>query len=226
MRRIERVSVVLEKAQWGVLLIDNKGVITNFNSKVLEILGYEEKDILKKGISVLDAQLEHIIMNAIKEGRTYLRYETRWMSKSGRWVPISVGFSLLKDNKENTYGGIIVFYDLSVIDKSKIVEKDLLEHKIMDEMATRLAHVVKNPLVSIKTFLQLWPEKFTDSEFRVNYYNVVLKEVDRLNNFVEDISRLTYPLQLSLNRNNITDIINSILSNYKEELLSKKNRDC
>jgi|GEM_PF-1416506 len=222
LKRIERVSVVLEKAQWGVLLIDNKGVITNFNSKVLEILGYEEKDILKKGISVLDANLEHLIMNAIKEERTYFRYETRWMPKLGKWIPVSVGFSLLKDNKGNIYGGIIVFYDLSIIEKAKIVKKDLSEYKIMDEMATRLAHVVKNPLVSIKTFLQLWPEKFTDSEFRVNYYNVVLQEVDRLNNFVEDISRLTYPLQLSLNRNNINDIINSILLNYKEELLTKK----
>jgi len=59
---------------------------------------------------------------------------------------------------------------------------------------TSLAHEVKNPLVSIKTFTQLLSERFEDSEFRGRFYEIVGENVDRLNTIVEGaISYTQFP---------------------------------
>src|SRR5207248_2793012 len=41
-----------------------------------------------------------------------------------------------------------------------------------------LAHEIRNPLVAIRTFTQLLPERYLDEEFRDVFKTLALKEVD------------------------------------------------
>jgi len=50
-----------------------------------------------------------------------------------------------------------------------------------------LAHEIRNPLVSIKTFIQLLPERLDDEEFRDYFFKVASGEVDRLNNLLNEL---------------------------------------
>ncbi|RJP60678.1 MAG: response regulator [Deltaproteobacteria bacterium] len=60
-----------------------------------------------------------------------------------------------------------------------------------EALITSLAHEVKNPLVSIKTFAQLLPERFEDAEFRGRFYQIVGENVEKINNLVEEITGYT-----------------------------------
>jgi len=48
-------------------------------------------------------------------------------------------------------------------------------------LAARMAHKLKNPLVSIKTFTQLLPERYGDEKFRTSFLGVVDAEADKIN---------------------------------------------
>ncbi len=59
--------------------------------------------------------------------------------------------------------------------------------------ASTLAHEIKNPLSSIKTFSQLLPEKYADSDFRETFASIVPSEIQRIDNLVTEL--LTFAKQ-------------------------------
>jgi len=50
-----------------------------------------------------------------------------------------------------------------------------------------LAHEIRNPLVAIKTFTQLLPERLEDEEFRKHFLGVASGEVDRISSLVNEL---------------------------------------
>src|SRR5258708_25693378 len=51
-------------------------------------------------------------------------------------------------------------------------------------LASGVAHEIKNPLVAIRTFAELLPERFADIDFREDFSKVVVREIDRIDNLV------------------------------------------
>lgn len=54
-------------------------------------------------------------------------------------------------------------------------------------LALRLAHDIRNPLVSIKTYANLLEDKFSDGEFRREFYQVMKRDVEKIDRVVEEI---------------------------------------
>ena len=61
------------------------------------------------------------------------------------------------------------------------------------QIATGMAHEVKNPLSAIKTFAQYLPEKYADPEFRRKFFRIVQAEIDRINTIVQQLSDFAKP---------------------------------
>lgn len=55
------------------------------------------------------------------------------------------------------------------------------------EFSYRTTNELKNALVSIKTFIQLFPDKYKDVNFRNDFYQVILQEVARLENISDTL---------------------------------------
>jgi len=61
-------------------------------------------------------------------------------------------------------------------------------------MAAGLAHEIRNPLVSIRTFTQLLPERHADEEFRSSFLDLTLAEIDRISTLVGEILSYARPI--------------------------------
>jgi signal transduction histidine kinase len=57
----------------------------------------------------------------------------------------------------------------------------------LGELASEIAHEVRNPLVSVKTFLQLLPERLEDPEFLEGFLQVVTDEVRRIEELIDAV---------------------------------------
>jgi signal transduction histidine kinase len=57
----------------------------------------------------------------------------------------------------------------------------------LGEMLTEVLHEVRNPLVSVKTFLQLLPDRADDPEFRSEFVEVVGEEVRRIERLLDAV---------------------------------------
>ena len=75
-------------------------------------------------------------------------------------------------------------------------QEELERHAFWNDLAAAMSHEVRNPLVAISTFAQLLPERYTDPEFRQQFFDIVIGEVGRLNAIITQINTFAHPPKL------------------------------
>ena len=55
----------------------------------------------------------------------------------------------------------------------------------LGDLVAEVVHEVRNPLVSVKTFLQLLPQRIEEPEFRVRFFDVVTSELRRIERLLD-----------------------------------------
>jgi signal transduction histidine kinase len=80
---------------------------------------------------------------------------------------------------------------------------------VIGQMATAIAHEIKNPLSSLKGFTQLQQEKDKGDE---QYYPIMLNEIDRINAIVNDLLILGKPNTAVKTPKKLVEIIDYVIS--------------
>jgi signal transduction histidine kinase len=73
-----------------------------------------------------------------------------------------------------------------------------------------LAHEIRNPLVAIRTFTQLLPERYEDAEFRNGFQSLALKEVDRICGLITDLLSFARPSKPNVAQEDMNNVIEGI----------------
>lgn len=77
--------------------------------------------------------------------------------------------------------------------REQLSRKDKMES--LGNLVAGIAHEIRTPLTSIKTFAELLPAKYDHSAFRATFSQYVPQEVDRLNTIVNDLLDYARPRQ-------------------------------
>ncbi|HSE85118.1 MAG TPA: ATP-binding protein [Candidatus Binatia bacterium] len=84
-----------------------------------------------------------------------------------------------------------------------------------------LAHEIRNPLVAIRTFTQLLPERYEDAEFREGFQGLALKEVDRICGLINDLLSFARPSRPNVAEENMNDVVDGIARILETEAKEK-----
>ncbi len=122
----------------------------------------------------------------------------------------------------NTFGYLFpaskeIFASLYSFDEELEKEKTVL----LEEMATGLAHEIRNPLGSIKGAAQYLRSE-TDQEENRNLLDVIIQEVDRLNGVVSQFLNYARPYRLNLKIQGVNPIIEKAISLVRANTLSDR----
>jgi PAS domain S-box-containing protein len=79
---------------------------------------------------------------------------------------------------------------------------------LLGQMAAGIAHEIRNPLTSIKGFIQL----FKIEHHREEYYDIVLSELDRINNIVGEFLVLAKPTAAVFAEKDVKDLIKDVVT--------------
>ncbi|HEY8515275.1 MAG TPA: response regulator [Candidatus Binatia bacterium] len=92
--------------------------------------------------------------------------------------------------KEEGYVSVLPFVVRDVIERSRLrAERTELQARLvraerlasLNTLMAGIAHNLNNPLTTVRTFLELLPQRYeTDAEFRTSYYKLVLDELERI----------------------------------------------
>jgi len=206
---------ILRDMQGGVIAVDAKQHITVFNRAAESITGLRGDDVVGKKVDVLGPDLAEPLVLALNLDRLYFHCERTLSNTKNDVLPVMFSTSLLRDAQGRDSGAIMVFSDLSQIKKLEQERNRAERLASVGRLAADLAHEIKTPLVAIKTFAELLPEKFTDAEFQKNFLKVATKEIDRIDSLVSQLCNLARhpPLQCeSLDLHSLLEEVLTLLS--------------
>jgi len=78
-------------------------------------------------------------------------------------------------------------------------------------LAAGVAHEIRNTLVSVRTFIQLLPERQNDEEFRTTFRDLVLAELDRICALISDLLALSRPKPALLQPADLNELVRQIV---------------
>jgi signal transduction histidine kinase len=78
-------------------------------------------------------------------------------------------------------------------------------------LAAGLAHEIRNPLVSVRTFIQLLPERVDDEEFRTSFRELALKEIERICDLITDLLAFSRPAPVEREPADLNQITSQIV---------------
>lgn len=98
-------------------------------------------------------------------------------------------------------------------------ERLILSEKLasLGTMAAGMAHEIKNPLVSLRTFTQLLQQKWQDAEFREKFSSIVPQEIERINRIAESLLKFGKPMRPELATVDINFLLDEVLLLFESE---------
>lgn len=106
-------------------------------------------------------------------------------------------------------------------ERQKLQEKDKLA--AIGQLAAGIAHEVRNPLTTIKGFVQLLRKYEIDQnmDIKTDYLGIIDKEIDRMNDLLKDFLQFAKPVRPKLTLNNINNTIKDINVLLEAQCLSQ-----
>jgi nitrogen-specific signal transduction histidine kinase len=182
-------ETLLKSIPPGIVATDESGMVRWFNPPAEQILGVASKDVLDKPAEAVGSRLAGFIRETL---------ESKTTPPAQQWIDHRTRRSLLVETRRlgDGLGAVAVLYDLTA--EESLREKQALVDRaaFWADLAASMSHEIRNPLVAIKTFAQLLPERFDDADFRKEFNDIVLKEIDRLDKIITQINNFAHPPEL------------------------------
>lgn len=187
-------ETLLHSMPTGIVAVGEDGVVRWFNNAAQQILDAGTAQVLNQRAEVLGSRLADILRRALRGDIP--EQPAEWMDGKTRRT-LSVQARRLM-NGTHCLGAVALVQDLTLERMLEEKEEQLERTTFWTELASAMSHEVRNPLVAIKTFAQLLPERYEDDEFRNQFSEIVTGEVDRLNGIIDQINCFAHPPKLQL----------------------------
>jgi PAS domain S-box-containing protein len=214
----ERIENILETMDNALVAVTDTGTITLFNSAAERMTGLSVADVKGRSVKTLPPELASPIEATLRDSHLRVQAETTVRHRSGRLTPAIYSTSTMRDRSGAVFGVVAVFSDLTRLRELETEKRRTERLASIGAFAANMAHEIKNPLVAIKTFAELLPERFTEEDFRDQFSKVAIKEIERIDELVGRLRGLVthQPKQLAPVR--ISALVEDVLSLLRGQL--------
>lgn len=211
------VETLVDQLLSGVLVIDENDRITVINREAARLLRIEPSP-LGRGPECLPAILRDAVLATQQTGRPLRDQSITLEGPNARPVPVRFGCRTFGRDGTPTRSTFLILDDLT---QMKRLEEQLRRSDRLSSLGTlsaSVAHEIKNPLVAIKTFVQLLPERKHDDAFLDNFTQLIGGEVDRIDNIVNQLLSFSRASSPRFQKVNLHDILDNTLRLLRHDL--------
>lgn len=188
----------------GMVLFDRDFNIKLINRVACYLAGVNESAV---GESVMELGIFGDILKSIRENifnPDFVMNSRTIIMENEEGIKNSYRYSIQQIQEYgNVSGALMTVEDIT---KEENEKKELFEKeksKMLNRIVSGIAHEIKNPLTSIRTFVSLDPEKFNSPRFINFYKKYIPSEVERINKLIENLINYAKP---GIGKKTVTDI--------------------
>lgn len=204
-----------------LIVIDNDKKIEKVNKTVSDLLGYNEYDLLEQKVELLFPKNKQTGFNkklgSLDKYFSLKDFETEFITKKGKKIPISISSSILYSNENEARGYVNIAKDISNIKKA---ERDLRNrNEELNSFIYRAFHDIKGPLASSKGLANLAMD-VEDNETLKVYIEKIRDCISRLDLTLSDLLSFSNMIS-SEHKSSLIDfnqIKDELLQTFKEDL--------
>jgi PAS domain S-box-containing protein len=203
---------VIESIDLGIIAINNDFFITSINAGAKKILGITYDCIGLNFIEVFSCckDVEEIVNNAYQNNIPELSIE-RKLQKEINEVHIKIDiFPLSLENKNK--GLVIIFDDITEMNKMKLQMHRNDKLASVGQLATGIAHEIRNPLAIIKMIEQTMSKELADHKGLLEELTIIDEEVERANKVIKSLMEFSKPSKQERAQYSIHQIIEDVLT--------------
>jgi signal transduction histidine kinase len=126
----------------------------------------------------------------------------------------------IKLRMRDEIGELIRAFNITTRKLKKARQRERLS--AIGEATSWIAHELKNSFVSIKTFIQLFPQRHKDERFVEKFSRLIPSEISRLERMFKELSDFSSQNQLRLERVDLKEVMDGILEVMREDCVAKK----
>lgn len=188
------------------------------NSKFTELIGFTQEEIIGNSAIDLNIWYKAGILEkfriALNKDTFVKNFKAQLRKKSGE-----KRLGLISAEIIEIVGEKCILSSIMDVTEQWNMEKELTRlHRLnlVGEMAAGIAHEIRNPLTTVRGFLQLLEEKEDGQQYR-EYYSLMLGEVDKANAIISEYLTLAKNKHVELAPHNLNSVIGRMTQLIKTE---------
>jgi PAS domain S-box-containing protein len=200
---------ILAHMSSGVITIGRDQRIGTINRRAEEILQLSAAEVIKQDLRALPSPLGDMLFDTLKTGRAAGRHEIQ-LALRGLWLEVST--YPVRGEDGTPLGAVLVFEDLTAQKELLTQRRQVEQTQLLTRVVARIADEIKNPLVSINTFIELIGERYDDPEFRKHFSSVVRRDVRRLVEVFEKLAGLVTEGELNFTTVDVHTVVDDVVT--------------
>ena len=173
-----------------------------------------------ESIEDLPASIRELVQETLQRGSDRKIVSSFWIGRRRRRGAASS--SIFHGQQGEMLGVLVVLTDITALKRLELQIRRSDRLASLGTLSAGMAHEIKNPLVSIKTFAQLLPERYQDSDFRETFSNLIGHEIDRIDSLVNQLLRFARPAKPLLKPMHVHTVLEKSLQLVGHRLYQKE----
>lgn len=214
---------IIDSISIGLITFDSHKTITAINKKAQDIFRFKKEEVI--GNNFNDLELYNFfrlsdIEQCINEEKKIVVDEISYIKdEEPRYFNYLISPLTVGEFKKR--GGVMTFRDIT---EEKIIRNELIQKDKMyslGRLVAGIAHEIRNPLTSIKAYLEALPTKYDNPKFREKITLQVPMEINRLNGLLKELLEYSKPKNIEKMEFSLNIIIEEVM-NLLNSLIKEK----
>jgi PAS domain S-box-containing protein len=200
---------ILAHMSSGVVTLDRDETIRLFNRRAEEILGLTAAEVVGRDLRALPSPLGDLLYDTLRTGEGLPPTEVH-LARRDRWLEVTT--YPIRGDEPRPLGSVLVFDDHTEKKELAARRRQDEQTQLLTNVVARIADEIKNPLVSINTFVELIEERFDEPYFRKTFADVVRRDTRRLVQVFEKLSGLVSGGELHSSTVNVWALVDEVIT--------------
>ncbi len=208
------IESILQRMNSGVVAIDRSERITTFNHRAGEILCKEPAEMINSDLRTLASPIGDMLYETLLNGK---EYHKKYIELAEIKIPLEISTYCMMNPDKEVLGSVMIIDDITARKTAETERNKAEQITVLNRFVSQLTHEIKNPMVAIRTFAELLPDKFEDNEFRAAFSQTVRHEVKRINELVDQLIAFSTPLNYQYELTEIQSVIDQAVYLIEEQ---------